>query len=168
MEKIQSPELVYTGTQVNYYFVCKRKLWLFSHNLEMERTSSLVDKGKLLHEVSYPRKTKEIELGPIKIDFLSHGHEVHDIKHSKRIEAAHINQMLYYLYWLKRRGITAKGVIDYPLLRRKQEVELTEEREREVERVLIGIRETLSKPTPPPPQKKSYCKKCSYYELCWC
>jgi len=29
MEKIPSPELIYTGTQVNYYFVCKRKLWLF-------------------------------------------------------------------------------------------------------------------------------------------
>jgi len=166
--KIPSPELIYTGTQVNYYFVCKRKLWLFSHNLEMERTSSLVDKGKLLHEISYPRKTKEIELGPIKIDFLSRGHEIHDIKRSKRIEVAHTGQMLYYLYWLKRKGITAKGVIDYPLLRRKQEIELTEEKEREVERFLADIRQILSKRVPPPPEKKSYCKKCSYYELCWC
>jgi CRISPR/Cas system-associated exonuclease Cas4 (RecB family) len=42
MEKIPSPELTHTGTQVNYYFVCRRKLWLFSRNFEMERSSDLV------------------------------------------------------------------------------------------------------------------------------
>jgi CRISPR-associated exonuclease Cas4 len=168
MEKIPSPELAYTGTQVNYYFVCKRKLWLFSHNLEMERSSDLVLLGRLLHESSYPRKSKEVDLGPIKIDFIERGCEVHDIKRSKRIEEAHVYQMLYYLYWLKARGIGAKGVIDYPLLKRKQTVELTEEREKDIEKVLGGIKQTLSSPAPPVVEKKSYCKKCSYCELCWC
>ena len=121
-----------------------------------------------MHETAYPRKTKEIDLGPIKIDFLRHKNEVHDIKRSRKIEVAHLGQMLYYLHWLKRKGITAKGVIDYPLLRRKQEVELTEEGEREVEKTLNGIREVLSFSEPPQVEKKSYCKKCSYYELCWC
>jgi CRISPR-associated exonuclease Cas4 len=168
MEKIPSPELAYTGTQVNYYFVCKRKLWLFSRNFDMEHSSDLVLLGKLLHESSYPRKSKEIDLGPIKIDFLARGCEVHDIKRSKRIEDAHVYQMLYYLYWLKARGIEAKGVIDYPLLRRRQAVELTEEKEKEIEKVLDDVRQTLSNPAPPAVEKKSYCKKCSYYELCWC
>jgi len=168
MERISSPELTYTGTQVNYYFVCKRKLWLFSNSLGMEHSSDRVMLGSLLHEAAYPRKTKEIDLGPIKIDFLQRGNEVHDIKRSRKIEAAHIGQMLYYLYWLKRRGVTAKGVIDYPLLRRKNEVELTEQGEREVEETLKEIKRVLSSPEPPAVGKKSYCKKCSYYELCWC
>ena len=168
MEKLLSPELTYTGTQVNYYFVCRRKLWLFSRNFEMERSSDLVLLGRLLHESAYPRKSKEIDLGPIKIDFLTKGCEVHDIKRSKRIENAHVYQMLYYLYWLKARGIKAKGVIDYPLLRRRQAVELTEEKGKEIEGVLDGIKQTLSAPAPPAVEKKSYCKKCSYYELCWC
>lgn len=168
MEKIPFPEFIYTGTQVNYYFVCKRKLWLFSRNFEMEHSSDLVLLGRLLHESSYPRETKEIELGPIKIDFLAKGCEVHDIKRSKRMEDAHVYQMLYYLYWLKAHGIEAKGVIDYPLLRRKQTVELTSEREKEIEKVLDGIKQTLSNPAPPIVEKKSYCKKCSYFELCWC
>ena len=168
MERIPSPELTYTGTQVNYYFVCMRKLWLFSRNLEMEHSSDRVLLGKLLHESSYPRKSKEIDLGPIKIDFIERGCEVHDIKRSKRIEEAHVYQMLYYLYWLKARGIEAKGVIDYPLLRRKQAVDLTKEGEKDIERVLDGIKQTLSSPAPPVVEKKSYCKKCSYYELCWC
>jgi CRISPR/Cas system-associated exonuclease Cas4 (RecB family) len=33
MQKIPSPELAYTGTQVNYYPICRRKLWLFSWGL---------------------------------------------------------------------------------------------------------------------------------------
>jgi hypothetical protein len=37
MEKIPSPELAYTGTQVNYYFVCRRKLWLFSRNQQLSQ-----------------------------------------------------------------------------------------------------------------------------------
>ena len=24
------------GTQINYYFICKTKLWLFSHNIQLE------------------------------------------------------------------------------------------------------------------------------------
>ena len=105
---------------------------------------------------------------PDKDRFLAKGCEVHDIKRSKRIEEAHVYQMLYYLHWLKRRGVIASGMIDYPLLRRKQAVELTEEKEEEIEMVLDGIKQTLSAPAPPPVERKSYCKKCSYYELCWC
>ena len=93
---------------------------------------------------------------------------MHDIKRSKRIEEAHIYQMLYYLYWLKAKSIVAKGVIDYPLLRRRQAVELTKEKERDIEGILDDIKQILSESVPPVVEKKPYCKKCSYYELCWC
>ncbi|MEM4284287.1 MAG: Dna2/Cas4 domain-containing protein, partial [Candidatus Caldarchaeum sp.] len=43
-------DLYFTGTQINYYFVCKRKLWFFSHNMELESESDVVLLGKLLHE----------------------------------------------------------------------------------------------------------------------
>jgi hypothetical protein len=66
----------YTGTQVNYYFICKRKLWLFSHGLEMEETSDLVLLGRLLHERGYQRKRKEVQVGRIKIDFVGPGCEI--------------------------------------------------------------------------------------------
>ena len=35
----------FTGTQVNYYAVCKRKLWLFSHDIEMERENVQIGKN---------------------------------------------------------------------------------------------------------------------------
>lgn len=47
-----------TGVMVYYYFVCKRKLWLFGNDLDMEHTSELVGIGKLIDETSYSREKK--------------------------------------------------------------------------------------------------------------
>ncbi|MDI6917912.1 MAG: CRISPR-associated protein Cas4 [Thermoplasmatales archaeon] len=163
-----STSMVFTGTQINYYFICKKKLWLFSHDLQMEHSSDKVLLGKLLHETSYPRKFREIELEGIKIDFLEKGCEIHEVKKSRRIEKAHIYQLLYYLYYLKKLGVSGKGVINYPLLRKKMSLELTEEKEKETEEILKDIKHILSLEKPLDVEKKTYCKKCSYYELCWC
>lgn len=162
----KSLSLSYTGTQINYYFVCKKKLWLFSHNLEMEQTSDLVHVGKLVHETSYGRKFREVMIENIKIDFMEKGCEIHEIKKSKKIENAHVYQLLYYLYYLKKLGIATRGIINYPALRKTVEVELSEENEREMEGILGEIEQILSLENPPLVEKKSYCKKCSYYELC--
>ena len=62
--------LVFTGVQVNYFFVCRRKLWFFSRYLDLEAESDLVLLGRLLHEHGYRRKFKEVSIGRIKIDFL--------------------------------------------------------------------------------------------------
>ena len=39
-----------TGTMVYYYFVCKRKLWYFSNEINMESENESVILGKLLDE----------------------------------------------------------------------------------------------------------------------
>jgi len=69
-----------TATQINYYFICFRKLWFFSHQINMEQNIELVALGKLLHENSYQRENKEIQIGPIKIDFIGKDRIVHEIK----------------------------------------------------------------------------------------
>ena len=161
-------KLVFTGTQVNYFFVCRRKLWLFSHDLEMEEKSDLVLLGKLLHETGYKRKFKEISIGRVKLDFLERGCEVHEVKRSRRVEKAHVYQLLYYLYYLKRLGVDARGVLNYPLLKRRVEVDLTDEREKELETILTEVGKILSSDMPPTAVRLPICKRCSYYELCWC
>jgi len=168
MQETITKELSATGTQVNYYFVCRRKLWFFSRNLSMEHSSDHVMLGKLLHETGYTRKFKEIEIGSIKIDFLEKGCEVHEIKKSRKIEKAHEYQLLYYLYYLKRLGVDGTGVLNYPLLKRNVEVRLDAEKEAEIRGVLEDIGKILANPHPPEVQKKGYCKKCSYFEFCWC
>ena len=42
-----------TGNMVNYFFVCKRKLWLFQHQIGFEQTSERVQLGSLLDRTSY-------------------------------------------------------------------------------------------------------------------
>jgi len=51
MESIKP--MTITGVKVNYYFICKTKLWLFSHNIQMEKESEDVLMGKLLYESRY-------------------------------------------------------------------------------------------------------------------
>lgn len=161
--------LQFTGTQINYYFVCKRKLWFFSHNIELESDSDLVLMGKLLHEDSYNRKSlKEVEFERIKIDFIEKSKEIHEVKRSRKIENAHIYQLLYYLYFLKKSAnVKAKGILNYPLLKRKFNVELNSEKEKEMENILTNVKDIVSQARPPEAEWKSYCKNCAYRELCW-
>ena len=163
-----SSQAIYTGTQVNYYIICRRKLWLFSHFVQMEQESELVKLGKLLHESSYTR-AKEIAIDRISIDFIRKGNVLilHEVKRSKKLEKAHVFQMLYYLYYLKQRGIEAIGRIIYPKLRKMKTVELTSELEYEIDNILQSITKILRENKPPEVRKKSFCRRCSYFEFCW-
>ena len=159
---------IYTGTQVNYYFVCRRKLWLFSHGIEEEAESDLVLLGKLLHARSYKRKLKEVGVERIKIDFIEKAQEIHEIKRSRKIEDAHVYQLLYYLYFMKGyAGRQFKGVLNYPLLKKKVNLELTEEKEKEMNAILEDMSKMIATEKPPEAEWKRYCKSCAYRELCW-
>lgn len=167
LEELES-NLLYTGTQINYYFICKRKLWFFSHNMELENESDLVLLGKLLHEHSYLKEMKEIEIERIKIDFIKKKGEVHEIKRSKKMEMAHMYQLLYYLYFLKHyANKELKGVLNYPLLKRKITIELTKEKEEEMGKILNDIKGIIDLDKPPASEWKGYCKSCAYKDLCW-
>jgi len=163
-----SKELTFTGTQINYYFICQRKLWFFSKQIEMEKSSDLVLLGKILHSDSYPREKKEYLIdGNIMVDFVKN-EAVHEIKKSNKMEQAHIFQMLYYLYYLRQKGMNnLKGVINYPLLREKVPVELTEEKYTEIVNVLKEIRTIVEQGNPPELKKLPHCRACSYYDLCF-
>ncbi len=157
-----------TGTQINYYFICKRKLWLFSRNISMEHTSGLVEIGSIIHENSYARKRKEIELDGIKIDFFEKNKGIiNEIKKSKAVEEAHIWQLKYYLYHFDKLGIKVKGQLDYPLIRRRKLVILTNQDIKEIEEILRDIDNIIAYKTSPEKIESKICKKCSYYELCY-
>lgn len=159
-----------TGTHINYYFVCHRKLWLFSRGLQMEQTSDTVLLGKLIDESSYERKDKAIDIdGTIVIDWLDEKTGViHEVKKSDSMEEAHTWQVLYYLWYLKQKGVTGiKGEIDYPKLKQKVEVTLTPEREAQLTTTLENIQAVLHTTVIPDRINKRFCRKCSYYDLCW-
>ena len=60
-----------TGVMIYYYFVCKRKLWYFCHEIRMEAENEDVLLGKLLDESSYGKNEKHINIdNVINIDFI--------------------------------------------------------------------------------------------------
>ncbi|AEI14611.1 CRISPR-associated protein Cas4 [Flexistipes sinusarabici DSM 4947] len=159
---------IVTGTQINYYFVCKRKLWLFSHNISMEQYSESVEIGKIVHETSYERKRKEIELDGIKIDFFDKNKGIiHEVKKSKAIEDAHIWQLKYYIYYFRQLGINVTGKINYPLIRKTENIDLNDEDIYHIVNICDKINEITSRETPPDVINEKICKKCSYFELCY-
>ena len=159
-------EAIFTGVEVNYYFICHRKLWLFSHNIQMEKESDVVEIGKILHEEAYKRE-KDVMMDRIAIDFVEKGGKIiiHEIKKSRKMERAHLYQVLYYIYSLKEKGVEAEGIINYPLLRKTEKVVLQDEEE--IQSILDKIGKIVAMASPPPAERKPYCKKCAYYEFCW-
>jgi len=158
-----------TGVMVNYYFVCKRKLWYFVKNLDMEHNSELVGMGKIVDENSYSREKKSILIDEtINIDFLKDWKIIHEVKKSRKLDVAAKWQLKYYIWVLRSRGVNIeKGILDYPLIRKREEIFLTDSEEKELMEVLEQIQYIINLDLPPNTINKAYCKKCSYYELCY-
>lgn len=162
--------LVYTGTQVNYYFVCKRKLWLFSHALSMETTSDAVSLGKLIHETSYSRQKHEFSAPGMKIDLLTHRDGrliVQEVKKSSRNLTPGRMQLAYYLWRLREMGLEATGELVIPRERKRIPVELTAELDRKVRETLVKIERIVTQESPPSPVHSCFCRNCAYAEFCW-
>ncbi|MGI6588111.1 MAG: CRISPR-associated protein Cas4 [Peptococcia bacterium] len=158
-----------TGVMVYYYFVCKRKLWFFSNNLNMEFNSELVGIGKLIDETSYSRERKNILIDEsVSIDFLKDWKIVHEVKKSRKMDEASKWQLKYYMWVLKNKGVVIeKGILDYPLLRKREEVLLDKKDEQELESVVKDIKKIISSKIPSDTLNKGVCKKCAYYEFCY-
>lgn len=156
------------GIKVNYLYVCERKLWLFDRGIQMESRSDKVLMGKLLSEHSYPVEEKRELLidNLINIDIVG-DNEIREVKYSNRLAHADRIQLLYYLYYLKQLGIEKRGIINYPKMRKREEISLSPEAEIEVKQALVRVQKIIMMSKPPELQKKPYCTKCAYYEFCW-
>ncbi|NLM47908.1 MAG: CRISPR-associated protein Cas4 [Epulopiscium sp.] len=153
---------------INYYFVCKRKLWFFLNDIEMEWENEDVQIGKLIDEQSYSREKKHITINnTISVDFIGKYNILHEIKKSRSIEEAGEWQIKYYIYYLRKNGVNIhKGIIDYPKLRQRQEIFLDENDERMIEDIIREI-DKLKEDKVPGTINSKICRKCAYYELCY-
>ena len=161
-----------TATLVNLYNVCKREMWLHANGIRFEHTSDLVLEGRLIHEDSYPQRSgkyEEIELDGIKVDFYDPKQKViHEIKKSNKVEAAHEWQLKYYIYVFERNGIKGvTGVLEYPTLRKTQEVVLSDVDRERIQEMEVDIQRIISEDACPPSQKRGICRNCSYFDFCY-
>lgn len=160
-----------TGTIINYYFHCKRQCWLHASRINLEDNSEDVRIGKVLHELnSEGKKNTEISIDNVKIDKITDEYLI-EMKKSDADTVATKWQTLLYLKTLKDKGVERKGKIEF-IEKNKQNkktiiLELTEEEEKQLEKVLEEIKTFLETDKPPLPEFKIKCKKCAYYEYCF-
>ena len=161
-----------TGTQVHYYHLCKRKLWLFSNGVQMEQDSTLVAEGKFIHETTYGQradKYKELDFGYVKIDHYDGQKKIiHEVKKSSKLEFVHVAQLKYYLYVMRENNIHGvTGILEYPKQRLTKKVLLTDDDVIQIKKWELGIETIISQEKCPEIIKKPYCKSCAYYEFCF-
>ena len=160
-----------TGTIVNYYFHCTRQCWLFANRINLEDNSEDVRIGKVLHELKAEgKRNAEISIDNIKIDKIDDEY-LTEIKKSDADLKAVEWQTLFYLKKLKEKGIYRKGRIE--ILEKKNAnkkihyVEMYEEKEEEIEKVIKEIEKFIREEKPPKAILRRDCKKCAYYEYCF-
>lgn len=162
-----------TATLINLYHVCKRELWLHANEIRMEHTSDTVTEGKLIGENTYTdraAKYTELQLDGVKIDYYDAKNKVvHEIKKSDKMEAAHEAQVKYYLYKLKQHGVEGvTGVLEYPTFRHTSQIMLTDDDVQSIQKWEGDIMEIISREEMPGVIDKPVCKRCSYFEFCYC
>ena len=173
-----------TGTIFSYSLICPRKAWLHHKGIWMEQESEDVALGRLLDETTYRRNEKHLELhatspgeiplvGKLDRAKLNEG-VLHETKKGRSCSEAHQWQVRFYLWLLKLNGVNGtggssfRGQIDYPALRRSEPVELTAAHEQQLENMLHNLCSLLAAKHPPARlDKRNFCKKCAFEELCY-
>lgn len=158
-----------TGMMVYYYFVCKKKLWYFANQIQMEQNSELIEIGKIIDETSYKNQEKHILIdNTINIDFIKNNVILHEVKKTKSIEEASIWQVKYYMYYLEQKGVeNIKAKIDFPLIKETKDVVLNYEDRQALQNIITNIREIINSKNPMDVIQDKKCKKCAYYDLCY-
>ena len=160
-----------TPSLYNYFFICKRKVWLSRKGIRLEADSDKVALGKFTHENTYkkrPHNFKEIDLGFAKIDYFdAKNNIVHEIKQSSAMQEAHIAQLKYYLYLLQINNIAASGILEYPTERKTETVILTNGDLLEIKSNLIKIEKLSKQESCPSIPTKAPCHACAYQYFCY-
>lgn len=93
-----------TGVMIQYYKICKRELWFYMNQINMNYDNNDIEIGRLIHENSYKREKKEIRVDNLVFDFIQTKDKltVFEVKKSSKITIGALYQLYYYLYTLKK------------------------------------------------------------------
>lgn len=158
------------GTLIWYYFICKRQVWLISHQLTPDQDDTNIVIGRLIDRTSYGREKKELVVGSSKMDIFSivDGQLViGEVKKSSRYRDSARMQLAFYLKELAERGIEATGELRFPEEKKRETVELDPKLREELDRVERDILRIVYLDSPPTPEKIKWCRKCAYADFCW-
>jgi len=156
----------------NAFNICPRQAWLMSRQLTADQQNEFLIVGRLIDETTFAREKKKIYIPEFNamIDLIIKEGKVvfiGEIKKSSRTLKTGIEQLKYYLYILKQKGIDAHGVIKIPKEKKSVKVELTLEDETTIKEKLQNLNKLLQQESPPKPKKIRFCSKCAHFEFCW-
>lgn len=159
-----------TGTLIWYYCICKREVWLMARRLTPDEDDVNIDIGRFIHQNTYSREKKEIDLGNAKLDLIHNENGelvVGEVKKSSRFLESAKTQLLFYLLQLKEMGIDARGELLIPAEKKRVQVELDATSEKEIQNIISEIENIVNDTSAPPPVKTKWCRNCAYSEFCW-
>ncbi len=160
-----------TGTLIWYYYICKREVWLMSHEITPFQDNAFLEIGRILSNETYEReKIKEIKVDNIKVDMIRMKNGkiiVAEVKKSSRFEKAAKMQLLFYLYKMKKIGFNVEGELLFPKEKKRVPLILTKENEIEIKKAIEEINLIIKNIKSPKLVKNRFCKKCAYFEFCW-
>jgi CRISPR-associated exonuclease Cas4 len=154
------------GTLIHYYHFCQRRCYLHAHNIKSEHTSDLVKLGKYYHHEFEEEDDSDKFINGVKIDKIQ-GDYLIEYKKSNSDTKAAVWQLLFYLWKLKQVGINKKGLLKFKENRDDKEVVLTEEKEKQLERIVEEIQSLVDSEKLPPVINKRKCRKCAFFEFCY-
>lgn len=163
-------EIIVTGTDIWYYFICPRESWLNMHKISPDEEDENMEIGRFIHEYRYGRAKKEVSIDSIRVDQIKKEKDswvIKEVKKSSKFLTSSRYQLLYYLYTLQQKGIKARGVLLFPEEKKSEEVELTDNSIAELEKAIDDIYKIAELPIPPAPTKIHFCRNCAYNEYCW-
>lgn len=163
-------DLKYGGSHILYFMYCKRQLYFYLKQFNLEANSSVVQIADIEHQGSFKdQKVKEIAIGPVKIDLINKN-TISEIKMSKKPSDHHRYQLMYYIYFLNTEFDLniKKGVLKYPKIKETIEVKYTEKEKLEIESIVSEIEkiESMDK-NPFEVLNDKKCKNCSYQDFCY-
>ncbi|WP_291862329.1 CRISPR-associated protein Cas4 [Marinilabilia sp.] len=161
-----------TGTLISYFFYCHRRLWLHANDIKLEDNSEDVSMGVLIEETTYSQRSdkyKQIELGPVKIDFFDWQNKIiHEVKKSSKFHETHIWQIKYYIYIMENAGIGGvTGMLEYPTERKKENVFLSQPDRICIDELKNKITQIIQSEKCPPVLNSHRCKNCAYSDFCY-
>ncbi len=140
------------------------------HGILPNQRNAKLSEGRNVHE--FTKKTrghKEYVLDGMKFDRIEkHRGQlyVYEVKNSTKGYPAARMQMLFYLYKLSLKGISAIGVLEVPRKKKRYYIKLDDNTKSELIDFLNNMVVILQTPVPPGVEGR-YCRYCGYKMLCY-
>lgn len=155
-----------TGQAIQYATVCMRELWLYLHGVNINKDNPHIATGTVVDNSYYTDSDTIIIDSMIAPDIMENG-SIIEVKPSSGFGSGPEMQLSYYLWYLNEfYQDTRTGVLAYPTERKREIIQLTENRTRKVEKLIEDVYQMYIATTPPSFEEKDFCDSCAYKDVC--